>query len=197
MSNTIFVLGILISILIMGYGIELLRFPNSTPRDVANHLKSDLVDIIKGFTEKPKVRHIFEDSLVAELKNVIQPFSAGGMDILIGNHFMNGLPYIEIDFTPSKPMVDEEMIMVSELVKKKIRHYLTVRNLSWKSFASYTQTNIDATIYFYYGEFDADIALLQNKYKEIIREKCGSDFGYLRDEDLDKEIKDATNPPRL
>ena len=37
---------------------------------------------------------------------------------------------------------------------------------------------------------------IESKYKEVLREKCSADFGYLRDEELDKEVKDV-NPPRV
>ena len=60
----------------------------------------------------------------------------------------------------------------------------------------YTQSPNDVQIYIYYAEFEEDRPLVQNKYQEVLREKCGADFGYLRDEDLDREIKDV-NPPRV
>ena len=31
----------------------------------------------------------------------------------------------------------------------------------------------------------------ERRYKETIREKVGLDFGYLRDDELDKEMKDV------
>ncbi len=51
-------------------------------------------------------------------------------------------------------------------------------------------------IYIFYAEFEEDRPLVEHKYKEVLREKCGADIGYLRDEDLDKELNDV-NPPRL
>ena len=52
------------------------------------------------------------------------------------------------------------------------------------------------TIYIYYAEFEEDRPPVESKYKEVLREKCSADFGYLRDEELDKEVKDV-NPPRV
>lgn len=197
MKEFLLLILFLIILFVIGFCIEILRFQNKTPREIANQLKVDLIEITKGFFEKPRVRHFFEDSLAAELKTVIHPFSVCGMDIDVGAFSIDGLPYVEIDFVPAKPMQEEELVVVSNLVKQKIRHYLIAHNLTWRNFTSFTQEPYKAKIYFYYAEFDSDTELLHKKYKEVLREKCGADFGYLHDDDLDKEIKDATNPPGI
>lgn len=193
------IMSVLVFILmIIGFGmiIEYSRFRNNSLRANANQLKRDLVDIIKGFIEKPKVRHIFEPSLASEFRTIIQPYAVVGMDIDVVQNMINGIPFVGIEFVPNHPFEAEILSTLCDFVRIKFRRYLTARNLSWKTFTMYTQSPNDVQIYIFYAEFEEDRSLVESKYKEVLREKCGADFGYLHDEDLDKEIKDV-NPPRV
>lgn len=195
------ILGFLVFVIIfffMGMLIEYAKTNSKSLRELSNNLKRDLVDIIKGFFEKPKIRHIFEEGFANELRNVIKPFLACGMDIDIGN-FYNPIPCIIIEFVPAKPMVEEEMDIVCQRVRSKFKRYITARNIQMKYFTSYTQGPDTAQIYIYYAEFDTDLSPLRNRYQEIVREKKGADLGLLRDDDLDKELKEIKddNPTRI
>ena len=46
-------------------------------------------------------------------------------------------------------------------------------------------------IYLYYQEFPEDRENFERRYRETIREKVGVDFGYLRDDELDKEMENV------
>ncbi len=190
------VLVFILMIISLGMIIEYARFRNNSLRENANQLKRDLVDIIKGFWEKPRIRHIFDPSLASDLKTIIKDYSVVGMDIDVVQNMIDGIPFVGIEFVPNHPYEKEVLSTLCDFVKIKFRRYLIARNLSWKTFAMYTQSPNDVQIYIYYAEFEEDRPLVQSKYQEVLREKCGSDFGYLRDEDLDKEIKDV-NPPRI
>lgn len=193
------IMSVLVFILmIIGFGmiIEYSRFRNNSLRANANQLKRDLVDILKGFWEKPRIRHIFEPSLASEFRTIIQPYAVVGMDIDLVQSMINGIPFVGIEFVPSHPFEAEVLSTICDYVRIKFRRYLTTRNLSWKTFTMYAQSPNDVQIYIYYAEFEEDRPLVESKYKEVLKEKCGADFGYLRDEDLDKEIKDV-NPPRV
>lgn len=193
------IMSVLVFILMfIGFGmiIEYSRFKSNSLRANANQLKRDLVDIIKGFLEKPKVRHIFEPSLASEFRTIIQPYAVVGMDIDVVQNMINGIPFVGIEFVPNHPFEAEILSTLCDYVRIKFRRYLTARNLSWKTFTMYAQSPNDVQIYIYYAEFEEDRSLVESKYKEVLREKCDADFGYLRDEDLDKEIKDV-NPPRV
>lgn len=193
------IMSVLVFILMsisLGMIIEYSRFKSNSLRANANQLKRDLVDIIKGFIEKPKVRHIFEPSLASEFRTIIQPYAVVGMDIDLVQNMINGIPFVGIEFVPNHPYEEEILSTLCDFVRIKFRRYLTARNLSWKTFTMYTQSPNDVQIYIFYAEFEEDRPLVQSKYKEVLREKCGADFGYLRDEELDKEIKDV-NPPRV
>ena len=196
MNEIIYFIGITVGLFIAGLGIEMLRFPGRTPREHANQLKRDIVDIIKGFIEKPKVRHIFEPGLASEFRTIIQPYAVVGMDIDLVQNMINGIPFVGIEFVPNHPFEAEVLSTLCDYVRIKFRRYLTARNLSWKTFTMYTQSPNDVQIYIYYTEFEEDRPLVESKYQEVLREKCDANFGYLRDEDLDKEIKDV-NPPRV
>lgn len=193
------IMSVLVFILmIIGFGmiIEYSRFRNNSLRANANQLKRDLVDILKGFWEKPRIRHIFEPSLASEFRTIIQPYAVVGMDIDLVQNMINGIPFVGIEFVPNHPYEEEILSTLCDFVRIKFRRYLTARNLSWKTFTMYTQSPNDVQIYIFYAEFEEDRPLVESKYKEVLKEKCGADFGYLRDEDLDKEIKDV-NPPRV
>lgn len=193
------IMSVLVFILmIIGFGmiIEYSRFRNNSLRANANQLKRDLVDILKGFWEKPRIRHIFEPSLASEFRTIIQPYAVVGMDIDLVQSMINGIPFVGIEFVPNHPFEAEILSTLCDYVRIKFRRYLTARNLSWKTFTMYTQSPNDVQIYIFYAEFEEDRPLVESKYKEVLKEKCGADFGYLRDEDLDKEIKDV-NPPRV
>ena len=191
-----FIFGITIGFFLIGLSIEIYRFQGRTPREHANQLKRDVVDIIKGFMDKPRIRHIFEPSLASDLRIIVKEYSVVGMDIDVVQNMIDGIPFVGIEFVPNHPYEAEVLSTLCDYVRIKFRRYLTARNLSWKTFTMYTQSPNDVQIYIYYAEFEEDRPLVESKYKEVLREKCGSDFGYLRDEDLDKEIKDA-NPPRV
>ena len=180
----------------LGMIIEYSRFRNNSLRANANQLKRDLVDILKGFLEKPRIRHIFEPTLASEFRTIIQPYAVVGMDIDLVQNMINGIPFVGIEFVPNHPYEEEILSTLCDFVRIKFRRYLTARNLSWKTFTMYTQSPNDVQIYIYYAEFEEDRPLVESKYKEVLREKCDANFGYLRDEDLDKEIKDV-NPPRV
>ena len=193
------IMSVLVFILmIIGFGmiIEYSRFRNNSLRANANQLKRDLVDILKGFWEKPRIRHIFEPSLASEFRTIIQPYAVVGMDIDLVQSMINGIPFVGIEFVPNHPFEAEVLSTLCDYVRIKFRRYLTARNLSWKTFTMYTQSPNDVQIYIYYAEFEEDRPLVESKYKEVLKGKCGADFGYLRDEELDKELKDV-NPPRI
>ena len=197
MANTIIAVFVLF-LMIIGFGmiIEYSRFKSNSLRANANQLKRDLVDILKGFFEKPKVRHIFEPSLASEFRTIIQPYAVVGMDIDAVQNMIDGIPFVGIEFVPNHTFEAEILSTLCEHLKIKFRRYMTARNLSWKSFATYNQSPNDVQIYIYYAEFEEDRPLVEDKYREVLKEKCDADFGYLRDEDLDKELKDV-NPPRI
>lgn len=191
-----FILGITIGFLLIGLSIEIYRFQGRTPREHANQLKRDIVDIVKGFLEKPKIRHIFDPSLASDFRTIVKEYSVVGMDIDVVQNIIDGIPFVGIEFVPNHPFEAEVLSTLCEHIKIKFRRYMTARNLSCKCFTTYNQSPNDIQIYIYYSEFDEDRPLVESKYKEILKEKCDTDFGYLRDEDLDKEIKDV-NPPRI
>lgn len=172
----------------IGMVIEYVQHPTYTLRVNAYQLKMDLLAIIKGLLDKPRERHVFDIGLSNELKAIIEPYSAPGMDIdtIVG---FQDVPLIRVEFVPEHKLETEEIAALSERVKLKFRRYFTSRGLAWRCFGTYTQSENFVQIVLYYGEFQEDMQPLMTKYQEILREKNNSDFGRLRDEDLDMELK--------
>lgn len=173
----------------IGMVIEYVQHPTNTLRVNAYQLKMDLLAIIKGLLDKPRERHVFDIGLSNELKAIIEPYSAPGMDIdtIVG---FQDVPLIRVEFVPEHKLETEEIATLSERVKLKFRRYFTSRGLAWRCFSTYTQCDNFVHIVLYYGEFTEDMQPLMTKYQEILREKNNSDFGSLRDEDLDSELKE-------
>ena len=104
------IMSVLVFILMsisLGMIIEYSRFRNNSIRENANQLKRDLVDILKGFLEKPRIRHIFEPSLASEFRTIIQPYAVVGMDIDVVQNMINGIPFVGIEFVPNHPYEEE------------------------------------------------------------------------------------------
>lgn len=188
---------ILIALLIIALFIyiEYARFPEKGLQGASQQLKADIISIIKGFTETPKIRHVFDITLCTEIRGIVEPYTATGMDIDVSvSCDTNGLPFIWIEYVPPRPQTEEDLATISEHIKLKFRRYLVSRNLNWKMFSRYTQNSGVVQIRVYYAEFPEDIPLLQQLYKQTISEKCAADYGYIRDDELDKELKNVGAP---
>jgi hypothetical protein len=167
----------------------MIRFPNNDIKSYASQLRADVSEIIKGFLEKPQIPHVIEDSLYAEVRNVVEPFLAVGMDIDVAQ-YNNGLPLFCIQFVPSHKLTEQELKDLTERIKIKFRRYLTARGFMWYNFATFKSTDYMVEVTIYYAEFEKDIDNLKNLYRRTLIEKSGSDYGALRDDDLDKELKE-------
>ncbi len=189
MSDLMFFLLILFLLAAMGIAIEMIRFPNKDMKGYASQLRIDITEIIKGFLEKPQIPHIIEDSLYSEVRNVVEPFLAVGMDVDIAQ-YNNGLPLFCIQFVPSHKLTEQELKDLTERIKIKFRRYLTARGLRWYNFATFKSTEYAVEVTIYYAEFEKDIVNLKSLYRRTLIEKSGSDFGALRDDDLDRELKE-------
>lgn len=189
MSDLMFFLFILFLLTAMGIAIEMIRFPNKDAKGYASQLRADISEIIKGFLEKPQIPHVIEDSLYAEVRNVVEPFLAVGMDIDVaqGN---NGIPWFCTQFVPSHKLSEQELKDLTERIKIKFRRYLTSRGLTWYNFATFKSTEYAVSVTIYYSEFVKDLDNLKSLYRRTLIEKSGSDYGALRDDDLDKELKE-------
>ncbi len=194
-TQIITVILVTILMLITLIGIEYLRFPDKGLQGASQQFKADIISIIRGFVETPRIRHTFDITLPAEIRSVVEPHTAIGMDIDVScSCEENGLPYIWVDYVPPRPQSEEELATVSEHIKIKIRRYLVSRNLNWKMISRYTQNSGVVQIRVYYAEFPEDIPLLRQIYRQTISERCAADYGYIRDDELDKELKYIDTP---
>ena len=189
MFRNVIIFGIIVIFAItIGMVVEYVQHPHNAIRENAYQLKMDILAIIKGLLDKPRERHIFDIGLSNEFKAIVEPYSAPGMDIdtIVG---FNDVPMVRVEFVPEHKLEVEEISTLSERVKLKFRRYYTSRGLAWRCFSTYTQCDNFVQMVLYYGEFAEDMQPLMTKYQEVLREKNNSDFGKLRDEDLDKELK--------
>lgn len=173
----------------VGLAIEMIRFPNKDIKSYASQLRADISEIIKGFLEKPQIPHVIEDSLYSEVRNVVEPYLAVGMDIDVAQ-LNKGLPLFCIQFVPAHKLTEQELKDLTERIKIKFRRYLTARGLKWYNFATFQSADYKVEITIYYAEFEKDIVNLKSLYRRTLIEKSGSDYGALRDEDLDNELKE-------
>lgn len=163
---------------------------------IARSAKNALKGIYRGLFVPEQQRHWFDEVLREEFYKVLTPYSAPGMDSDISMDVFftsEGLPYIQIVVFLSDNSDPEKKLTLLKRLEAKLSRYLLARNLSWPFFGTYTSMCNETHFFLYYGEFETDLEPLYRLYRVCLREKIGNDFGYLIDEELDKEIKKHVN----
>lgn len=179
---------IVLLLLVIGLLIEKLFHPKYDISECTHSLKKDIGKVIKALCTKPKVRRVFDADFCDECKCIVAPFSAAGMDIDICQVDINGAPGLGVQFVPNKQMDVQELQTVTDRLKIKCRRYLAINNLPWRTFAVYSAGPNYVRIYVHYEEFPEDTAAFEKRYKAVVKEAVGQDFGCLRDEELDKQL---------
>ena len=180
---------IVLLVFIMLVLIEYARNPQNGLRGAAQQLKKDWRDIKKGITEEPKVRHIFDSTFLADIRNIVEPYAAIGMEIDVQQLYGNSLPYIGVEFVPKQKLTEEELATLADYIKIKFRRYWMARGITARCFSIYSQQINDVQIRLLYPEFEEEYPVYVRTYQQHVLEKSGSDYGCLHDEELDNELK--------
>lgn len=154
-------------------------------------LKADICKIIEALFTKEKIRYVIEAGFLDKLRKIAEPFGAVGMDIYvkqIWNAWNAGLYLIALQFVSKTKMDEQELQRITDLLKIAFRRYLDIKGLPWRNFACYESGPDGVVVYLYYEEFPEDRVAFETRYRELVKEKAGLDFGCLRDDDLDKEL---------
>lgn len=151
-------------------------------------LKADVCTIAVALCTKAKVRRVFDGDFCDECKCIVAPYSAAGMDIDTLQENIDGAPNFDVQYVPNKKLDVQELQTVTDRLKIKCRRYLARNNLPWRTFAVYLAGPEYVRIYIYYEEFPEDKAAFEKRYRAVVKEAVGQDFGCLRDEDLDRQL---------
>lgn len=152
-------------------------------------VRKTITDIVKAFVSEPKVRHSFEMSLSDGLKQIAEAYVNKAFEITTVASFNSGTPFVGIHFvSKAKPTIDM-LNDVSSLMLLKFRHYIMARNLNIQSFVAYSSSGNEVNIYIYYAEFPEDWDNLLYRYKLTIAEQSDLDYGFLEDDELNKELE--------
>lgn len=175
-------------IFILGLLAEKLFHPKYDISECTYSLKKDIGKVIKALCTKAKVRRPFDGDFCDECKRIVEPYSAAGMDIDTRQGNIDGAPCYGVQLVPNKQLDVQELQTVTNRLKIKCRRYLAINNLPWRTFAVYTAGPEYVRIYIYYEEFPEDKAAFEKRYRAVVKEAVGQDFGCLRDEELDKQL---------
>ncbi len=186
-------LFLVLYLIVVGLAVEYLFHPKYNLKQLASKLGKDIGDVAVGLFQKPSKRQSVDINLLMQMRTIVEPFSAHGMDIDVGQAMEGEIPFLGVFFVPNKRLSEEELGTITDRVKIKFVRYINTHGLPWKCFAVFSQCNNAARICVYYSEFAEDVKGLLKKYNQVAREYMGPDYGCLRDEKLEKEIKDANN----
>lgn len=157
--------------------------------ECAGIVRKAMTDFVKAFVNEPKTRHYFEISLSDGLKQIAEAYVNKAFEITTVASFNSGTPFVGIHFvSKAKPNIDM-LNDVSSLMLLKFRHYIMARNLNIRSFVAYSSSGNEVNIYIYYAEFPEDWDNLLYRYKLTIAEQSDLDYGFLEDDELNKELE--------
>lgn len=179
---------VLLLLLFIGIGFEKMFHMDADLSKCVHLLKSDICKVIKALLTKEEIRCILEEELGNKVKAVTGPYSAVGMDIDVGQGAIDETPCMCENFVPNKKLDEQDLQRVTDLVKVTFKRYLFKKGLLWRYFAYYEAGPDYVRIYVFYEEFEKDKPHFEAKYRELVREKVGADYGCLRDADLDKQL---------
>jgi len=136
-------------------------------------------------------RHIFDESLTENFLKILDGHYHNAFEPNFQAVFFEGVPVIRISFVPVRPFTEEELQKLCRLLSLKFRQYCQNSGLSWRHFVEYHLMGDGIVLNLYYCEFKSDYQSFMRRYRVSIREKANRDFGVLRDENLDKELKNV------
>lgn len=181
----------MILLFVLGLCLEYIAHPNVGIEQTVYLLKADIMKIFKALCTKEKVRHFFDQDLFNDLKKIAEPYATDGIETEVFPCFNAGLWFIQIYVVSAEKMDLESMKNLSELFKVRFRKYLFVKQLKWRNYVHFSSCNNENMFWIFYEEFEEDKEAFENRYREQIRQKCSADCGYIRDDALEKELKNV------
>lgn len=167
--------------------------PKKSWEEIARILKNIFISICKGLFAENKQRHVFDQSLLEELKNIVKPYANLNFEIQTSNYARSGTPFLAVTFIPNKNKLEQEdLLELTQLSLMKFRRYLSINELYWHDFAVYEIYSHQVNIIIYYAEFKEDVENLRCRYRNTVIDQLSDDYGYIHDETLDSEINDES-----
>lgn len=184
---------LLISILALMLGLvyENSKHKNNSLATLTHLLKSDIASVVKALFSKTVTRHTFDSTLCDDISTQIKSSAKVGFYPQIINNLWNDVPCIRIKFVPDKLLTDAELSDIIQAISLKFIEYLQFYSLNWSFFIVYSIGANYINIYICYCEADCDQKSYRNLYRRMIRKKSEKNFGLLRDDSLDAELRNV------
>lgn len=193
LSSGIIKAGIaIIAMLLVVVLLEKVFHPNEGAEWIATRVKRNIEVIVEIFWGKTKLRHIFDATLIEDMKSVANAYREPTFEVVFGVYNENDVPCFDIAFVPKRGLNDLDFQAVTDLLLLKYRDYLTMSNLQFQSFAVYQILQQRLHVKIYYAEFNNEVPALMKCYQTAIARVVGRDYGCLHDEDLDRELNNVS-----
>lgn len=152
-------------------------------------LKQDIGKFVKAIFSKPQIRHVFDITLIDDIKMVAKPYVKAGFEMQLANKLFRNVPVIAIRFVPDHILEENELQELVRLLLIKFREYMAYYGFNWKIFGTYSVGSDYVTIFIYYAEWECDMHPFVNVYRQMVRHKVDKSGGILRDKELEEELK--------
>lgn len=190
--NLLDFITVLILLIILALLVEKALHMSYSLKQVVYQLKKDIKSIVKYLMTPEIVRHTFDITLQDEFRNVVIPYKHEAFEIEFDSRLIQNVPTIRIRFVPKRKFDTEELIELSNLLLLKLRRYLCILNLKWNTFVDYRTDENYVYVNLHYAELEEDCKNIILLYNQSIRQKSDIDYGVLRDDELNKELKNVS-----
>jgi hypothetical protein len=175
----------------LGLLIEKMEHPDYNIEEIMYVFKQDLKKILKALFSVEPQRHVFDVTLANDFRQLTKPYAKAGFEIEVGNDIFRNVPVVGIKFVPEHEMDESEIQELIHFLSIKFREYLSFYWLNWRFFVSYSVGTEYIIIYIYYAELAQDYDPFRNVYRQIVRNNVDKTSGYLRDKELEDELKNV------
>lgn len=191
METLILFFFLALAILILGILWEKARFNGYNLAECTRQFKTDAYTILHVLFSGETVRHTFDASLQEELLKILSDYQHTAFSPTMQVSFLNEVPTLQLTFVPARDFERKELMRLCHLVRLKFLQYCMVNGLKWRCFTEFHILNDGMLINVFYCEFKEDEAPFKKRYRSSVQQSVSSDFGVLRDKDLESDLKNV------
>lgn len=189
--NIMYLILIIILLPILGVALVACAHPKCSLSENIRIFKKNVYIGLRTFFSTEVMRHEFEIPLVDDLIKVFSGIHHTAFTPVFQRDFIENVPVFKISLVLSKKLEQDEYLNLCRLVQLKFSEYLELNRFNWMHFIEYHVVNETLVLYIFYSEFKEDAQPFKNRYHKMVRRLASKDFGVLRDEALEKELKDV------
>lgn len=191
MENIILLFFLAFAVILFGILLEKARFNSYNLAECTRQFKTDVNTILHVLCSKETVHHTFDASLEEELLKILADYHHTAFLPTMQVSFLNEVPTLQLTFVPARDFERKELMRLCHLVRLKFLQYCMVNGLKWRCFTEFHILNDGMLINVFYCEFKEDEAPFKKRYRSSVQQSVSSDFGVLRDKDLESDLKNV------